>query len=54
MNMPEMRSAFDLPFMGGMYMGKGKVPSEGSWNVIVEATRNGKLIASYRSRLIAK
>lgn len=54
MNMPEMRNSFDVPFMGGIYMGKGTVPMEGSWNVIVEATSNGKLIASYRSRLTAK
>jgi RND family efflux transporter MFP subunit len=54
MNMPEMRNSFDVPFMSGMYMGKGTVPMEGSWNVMVEASRNGKVIASYRTRLTAK
>jgi RND family efflux transporter MFP subunit len=54
MNMPEMRNAFDLPFLGGMYAGKGSVPMEGSWNVLVEARRNGKVIATYRSHLQAK
>jgi membrane fusion protein, copper/silver efflux system len=54
MNMPEMRNSFDVPFIGGMYMGKGTVPMEGSWNVMVEASRNGKVIASHRTRLTAK
>ena len=54
MNMPEMRTSFDLPSTGGMYMGKGAIPSEGSWNVIVEASRSGKVIATFRSRLTAK
>ena len=54
MNMPEMRTSFDLASMNGMYMGKGSLPSEGSWNVIVEASRSGKVIATFRSRLTAK
>jgi hypothetical protein len=54
MNMPEMRNSFEVPFMDGMYMGKGTVPMEGSWNVIVEASKNGKVVASYRTRLTAK
>ena len=54
MNMPEMRNAFNVPFIGGMYMGKGTVPMEGSWNVLVEASKNGQLVATYRSHLTAK
>ena len=54
MNMPEMRNSFDVPFAGGMYMGKGTVPMEGSWNVLVEASKDGKVIATYRSHLTAK
>ena len=51
MNMPEMRNSFQLPFVQGMYMGKGNVGMAGSWNVSVEAKRNGKVIATYRTRL---
>ena len=54
MNMPEMRNSFEVPSMGGMYMGKGTVPMAGSWNVLVEASRNGQIIATYRSQLRAK
>lgn len=54
MNMPEMRTSFDLPSTNGMYMGKAAIPSEGSWNVIVEASRSGKVIATFRSRLTAR
>jgi Cu(I)/Ag(I) efflux system membrane fusion protein len=56
MNMPEMKSSFDLPWMPGqqMYMGKGQPPMEGSWNVFVEASRNGAVLASYHTHLNAK
>ncbi len=56
MNMPEMRNSFELPWMAehGMYMGGGNVPTAGSWNVIVEASKNGQAVASYRTRLTAK
>jgi hypothetical protein len=54
MNMPEMRTSFDLPSTGGMYMGRGAIPSEGPWNVIVEASKSGRVIATFRSRLTAK
>ncbi len=54
MGMPEMRVSYDVPWSGGMYMGKGKVPMAGSWNVTVEATRNGQRIATYRTRVTAK
>jgi nitrogen fixation protein FixH len=56
MNMPEMRSSFELPWMAGhaMYMGPGNVPTAGSWNVTVEATKDGQVLATYRTRLTAK
>ena len=54
MNMPEMRNSFELPFVQGMYMGKGNVGMAGSWNVSVEAKRNGQVIATYRTRFNAE
>ena len=37
-----------------MYAGKGNVPMAGSWNVLVEARKDGNVIASARTRLSAK
>jgi membrane fusion protein, copper/silver efflux system len=56
MSMPEMRNSFELPWMAArrVYMGQGNVPMAGSWNVTVEAIRNGAVIASYRTRLSAR
>ncbi len=54
MSMPEMRNSFKLPYVQGMYMGKGNIGMAGSWNVSVEATRNGQVIATYRTRLNAE
>lgn len=54
MSMPEMRNSFQLPFVQGMYMGKGNVGMAGSWNVSVEAKRNGEVIATYRTRFNAE
>jgi multidrug efflux pump subunit AcrA (membrane-fusion protein) len=54
MGMPEMRSTYDVPWVGGMYMGKGQIPMAGPWNVTVEATRNGQVIATQRTRFEAK
>ena len=56
MNMPEMRSWFELPWMAGngMYMGKGNVPMAGPWNVTVEASRGGQAIATFHTHLNAK
>lgn len=54
MGMPEMRAAYEVPWTAGMYMGKGNVPMAGSWNVTVEATRNGQQIATYRTHFTAK
>ena len=56
MNMPEMKNAFGLQWVAGqqMYMGKGQAQTAGSWIVVVEARRNGSIIASYRSHLNAR
>jgi len=56
MNMPEMKSSFDLTWNADsqMYVGKGQAPMQGQWNVIVEARRNGGVIASYRTHLSAR
>jgi membrane fusion protein, copper/silver efflux system len=54
MGMPEMRNSFKLPYAQGMYMGKGNIATAGSWNVVVEAKRNGQVIATYRTRLNAE
>ena len=54
MGMPELRNSFNVPFVQGMYMGKGKVATAGSWNVSVEARRNGQVIATYRTRFNAE
>jgi RND family efflux transporter MFP subunit len=54
MSMPEMRNSFKLPYVQGMYMGKGNIGMAGSWNVFVEAKRNGQVIATYRTRLNAE
>jgi len=54
MNMPETRSPADLAWNGSDYTGTVKVPTSGSWNVEIEARRNGQLIGTYRSRLVAQ
>jgi RND family efflux transporter MFP subunit len=54
MSMPETRSAADLAWSGSDYAGTVKVPSSGSWNVEIEARRNGQLLGTYRSRLAAQ
>jgi hypothetical protein len=54
--MSEMKSSFELPWSGGqqMYMGKGLAPMSGSWNLLIEARRNGAVIATLRTYLSAK
>jgi RND family efflux transporter MFP subunit len=56
MGMSEMKSSFELPWSGGqqMYMGKGLAPMSGSWNLLIEARRNGAVIATLRTYLSAK
>lgn len=55
MNMPEMRSSFEVPWMAGknMYMGRGTVPLAGSWTVTVEVSKDGELIGTHRTRVSA-
>lgn len=54
MGMGEMRNSFKLPYAQGMYMGKGNIGMAGSWNVSVQAKRNGQVIATYRTRFQAE
>jgi hypothetical protein len=56
MGMPEMRNSFELPWAAArrMYIGEGKIPAAGPWNVTVEAMREGEIIATQRTRLNAK
>lgn len=54
MGMGEMRNAFTLREKDGMYVGSGKVPSAGSWNVSVKATKGGQAIATYQTHLNAR
>ena len=54
MSMPEMRASADLRWSGSAYAGEIKVPESGSWNVSVEASRGGQVIATYRTRVTAR
>jgi Cu(I)/Ag(I) efflux system membrane fusion protein len=54
MGMGEMRAAADLIWKGSDYVGTIKVPTGGSWNVEVNAVRNGQLLGSYHARLNAQ
>ena len=54
MNMPETRSPADLNWDGTQYTGAVKVLSSGAWNVEIEARRNGQVLGTYRSRLVAQ
>jgi membrane fusion protein, copper/silver efflux system len=54
MGMGEMRATTDLTWKGPDYVGTIKVPTAGSWNVEVNASRNGQLLGSYHARLSAQ
>ncbi len=56
MGMPEMKNSFELAWEAGsqMYVGKGQAPMAGTWTVLVEARKNGNVIASMRTHLSAK
>jgi hypothetical protein len=56
MGMPEMRSSFELFWNSNrqMYIGSGQAPMPGSWNVSVEARKNGAAIATFHTHLNAK
>jgi Cu(I)/Ag(I) efflux system membrane fusion protein len=56
MGMPEMKSSFVLNWNADrqMYAGKGQAPMAGTWNVLVDASRNGGSIASFHTHLGAR
>jgi RND family efflux transporter MFP subunit len=54
MGMGEMRATSDLTWKGSDYVGTIKVPTAGSWNVEVNASRSGQLLGSYHARLNAQ
>lgn len=54
MGMGEKRAATDLAWKGSDYVGTIKVPTAGSWNVEVNASRGGQLLGSYHARLNAQ
>jgi RND family efflux transporter MFP subunit len=54
MGMGEMRATSDLTWKGSDYAGTIKIPTAGSWNVEVNASRNGQLLGSYHARLNAQ
>jgi len=54
MGMGEMRAASDLTWKGSDYAGTIKVPTSGSWNVEVNASRSGQLLGTYHARLNAQ
>jgi membrane fusion protein, copper/silver efflux system len=54
MGMGEMRATTDLTWKDPDYVGTIRVPTAGSWNVEVNASRNGQLLGSYHARLSAQ
>jgi Cu(I)/Ag(I) efflux system membrane fusion protein len=56
MGMPEIKSSCELAWKAGsqMYVGKGQAPMPGTWNVLVEARKNGNVIASMHTHLSAR
>jgi RND family efflux transporter MFP subunit len=56
MNMPEMKSSIDLPWIAGqqIYTGKSQPPTAGTWTVYVEARKNGAVIATFHTHLSAR
>jgi Cu(I)/Ag(I) efflux system membrane fusion protein len=56
MGMPEMKSSCELAWKAGpqMYVGKGQAPMPGTWNVLIEARKNGSVIASLHTHMNAK
>ena len=56
MGMPEMKSSCELAWKADSktYEGKGQAPMAGTWTVLVEARKNGNVIASMRTHLSAR
>jgi nitrogen fixation protein FixH len=53
MGMAEVRETATLTPMGSAYAGGIKVPTPGTWTVMVAVSRGGKLLTNYRSSLNA-
>jgi hypothetical protein len=54
MNMAEMRAEGPLSWNGSKYVGRVRVPTSGSWNVEIQASRSGQTLGTYRARLMAQ
>jgi hypothetical protein len=56
MGMPEMKSSVELAWKAGsqLYEGKGQASVAGTWTVLVEARKDGNVIASMRTHLSAQ
>jgi multidrug efflux pump subunit AcrA (membrane-fusion protein) len=54
MNMPEMRSVFELKWNGHEYVGKGTLGMPGTWSVLVEARRGGATLATHFAQMTAR
>jgi Cu(I)/Ag(I) efflux system membrane fusion protein len=56
MSMPEMKSTISLPWSAdhAMYVGKGQPGMAGTWNIIVEARKNGGVIATLHTHMSAR
>ncbi|HUS19907.1 MAG TPA: efflux RND transporter periplasmic adaptor subunit [Terriglobales bacterium] len=54
MGMAEMRNTHPLTWDGKHYSGEGKVQSNGSWIVMVDATRGGQRLAWKRTQITAR
>ena len=55
MSMPEMRNIFTLkPTKAGTYVGQGSLEMGGTWEVTVNVSRDGVVVAKGRSTVIAK
>jgi nitrogen fixation protein FixH len=56
MGMPEMKSSGELAWKADSktYEGKCQAPMAGTWNVLVEARKNGSVIASMHTHFSAK
>jgi hypothetical protein len=54
MKMPEMRSGADLRWNGKEYAGAIGVSMAGPWNIVVEASRGGAVLGTYRSNTEAR
>lgn len=56
MGMPEMRNTIALPLAAdhATYTGKAQPAMAGSWTIVVEARRNNRVIATFRTHMTAK